>query len=95
MAKLYKIEFQDYGWTQLLGFLDSYIDYLQKDIERFKKEKEKAKDEFWREQYEGLISAYERISGMAKGYMRQIKTDLEEQGLEIPEYVLERMEHVK
>ena len=90
MGKLYKIEFEDYGWSQLLGFLDSYITDLEKTIERFKKEKEKTKDEFWQESYEDLISTYGVIIGLVKGYIRTIRGDLKEQGLELPLFEREK-----
>ena len=85
MGKLYKIEFEDFGWGQLLGFLDSDIREMQNHIERLEKEKQKTKDEWLIDhRYEGLIGTYKSVIGLTKGYMREIRRQLKEQNLELP-----------
>ena len=73
MGKLYKIEFEDWGWQSLLGMLESYIGLIDQTIEQLKKEPESPLKG-------GAISGWTMVKNEVSRYKHQMESDLKTQG---------------
>ena len=73
MAKLYNVEFEDFGWDQVLNQFDGYIDQIESIIERAKKEKDSSL-------VQQTISIWTQLKHITERYRDEIERQLTEQG---------------
>lgn len=83
MAKLYKIEYEDWGWEQVIRLLDGYIDSITTQIERAKKDPEMKESIL----FESFINASEMVKNQALRYKDDIKRQLKEQSYEAQKHL--------
>ena len=73
MGKLYKIEFEEYGWQALLAMLNGYIVFINQTVEQLKKEPESPLKE-------GAINGWTMVKHQVSQYKHQMVSDLKTQG---------------
>ena len=80
MGKLYKVEFEDFGWDELLGIFELLTKEIDNAIERAKK----IEDRFIREQ---VVRTYDMAKNRVNRYKHEIERQLTEQGYKPPEHI--------
>lgn len=80
MEKLYKVEFTDWGWRQVIYSLESFVWNLEQTNERVKKEAET----FISEQ---VVKANQIVISLTNNYKYEIERQLEKQGYKSIEHL--------
>jgi len=80
MGKLYKVEFEDFGWDQVLNQFDGYIDEIETKIKRAKKES-------FSLLAERGATIWTQLKHIAERYRDEIKRQLTEQGWKPSEHL--------
>jgi|GEM_PF-3628751 len=84
MAK-YKVEFEEHRWKQIIGFLQDYIRRLLNEMEEIQEEKSKREEEWAIAAYVDMLEGYSNAVNTIQGHIGNIKQELKQQGLKLPE----------